>query len=361
MNTWDTYFTPARLSQQLVDQLDHVRPTTILDICAGEGNLLRAAGSKWPNAHLLGNDLYRYAPKGFDIEWSRRDGRRLAHDLYCDGWAADLVVANPPFGRGRSIGELDARLSPETRRLLAFPRIEYGMTVASSLLVGPRGTLATLVPDSMVRGSAFQALREWLAERFAAFSVVVLDRQKFGRRDLGVSILIAHRVRPTKIQREFMEPSEFARKPRGSTERKFDEVVVVRGIVTSSELTSRGSVDVVHCGGSDARNAYELRRTTVAVAKKVPRQLWVRRGDLVVCRVGRNAGAASVYRRNEPAIASDCVLRVRAKVSAKQRTLQERVMDGTFRRLTMPMAHGLGARFVTKSDVQAIVENFMCE
>src|SRR5690606_35240419 len=121
--------------------------------------------------------------------------------------------------------------------------------VASALLVGPRGTLATLVPDSMVRGSSYQALRAWLASKFRAFQVIRLGRQMFGRRDLGAAFLIAHRLRPKKKLPGLVDIDAFAQGATTST--RPHAASVLRGLITTADFNARGSIAVLHCNRLD--------------------------------------------------------------------------------------------------------------
>lgn len=353
--SWDTYFTPPELSKSLLASVSMRPPRVVVDICAGHGNLLNAARARWPEVGLIGNDLYRNRPhKLKNTEWHRRDGRRLAREMFRSGAEIDLVVGNPPFGRCRTPRFVAGDDCDDLNRLLHAPRIECGMVVASALLVGPHGTLATLVPDSMVRGPSHRSLRAWLAGRFQAFQVIRLGRQMFGRRDLGVAFLIAHRVRPKGDLPGLVGTDSFAQ---GSPiDTHAHAASVVRGIITTADFNERGSAAVLHCNRQDRDCAYQVQHTTADSGRSVPNEHWVRKGDIVVCRVGRNAGVATVYRKHEPALISDCVFRVVASEAALHRVLQAHATDGTLTALLTRHAHGLGAQFVTKADVTTVLD-----
>jgi hypothetical protein len=353
---WDSYFTPPELSRSLLASVSTRPPRVVVDICAGHGNLLRAARARWPEVGLVGNDLYRDRPKKLQgMEWHRRDGRHFAREMFQSGLEIDLVVGNPPFGRSRIPRLVSGADEVDLNRLLRSPRIECGMVVASALLVGPRGTLATLVPDSMVRGSSYHPLRSWLAGRFEAFQVIRLGRQMFGRRDLGVAFLIAHRIRPKRELPGLLGTDAFAHAAVTGSQPHAD--FVARGVITTADFNARGSAAVLHCNRQDRGCAYQVQHTTADNARSVPNEHWVAKGDIIVCRVGRNAGVATVYQEREPALVSDCVFRVFASKPERHQVLQARASDGTLTGLLTRHAHGLGAQFVCKSDVTRVLDS----
>lgn len=353
MTDWLTYFTPTDLSEALLRKVRLREPESIVDICAGRGNLLNAAARRWPSARLMGNDLYREQPDDIGvIRWSRREGRGFAQDMRASGGQVDLVVANPPFGKARPLADVDRDLPPEVQRLLRSPRIECGMTVASALLVGPHGTLATIVPESLVHGPSYRRLREWLGSVFADVEVIQLARQKFGRRDLGVAFLIARRrLRTRKGPLPIASP--FLDGGRPSPARGPVRIKITRGVLTSAALTRAGGAMVVHYGDHANGSAYRVRSTSLASARAIPAESLVQPGDVLVCRVGRYAGVASIYSGTEPAALTDCVLRVRGANENIRRALRKAVRAGLITKFAQQAVHGLGARFITQADLAA--------
>jgi putative N6-adenine-specific DNA methylase/tRNA (guanine6-N2)-methyltransferase len=107
-------------------QLAHLdkAPARVLDPFCGSGTILWEAGALWPNAALRGNDWNDETLAGARnnadaqsmtdrVTFSESDVWYLAETL--DGWQADLIVTNPPFGV-RLASSMDFR--PFYRRVL---------------------------------------------------------------------------------------------------------------------------------------------------------------------------------------------------------------------------------------------------
>jgi hypothetical protein len=358
MRKWQTYFTPKRLADDLIDRIYVSTPRHIGDICAGSGNLLTAAASRWPAARLWGNDLYRSAPTHLELAWSRRDGRLHAQSLREQGKSFDLIVGNPPFGQFRRPSRVSSDVPSDVGKLLTHPRIEIGMTAASALLVRRSGVLATLVPDSVVAGPVAKALREWMGTMFHWFDVIPLHRQRFGRRDLGVTLIVAYRTAQQPPGSSVIDAHAFANGPKGpgrSWQLSPLPVTITRGSLSTADLSARGSVSILHCGSDRLRSSYCERRTTISAARRA--RQWANAGDVLICRVGKGAGMASIYRGPRPTPITDCLFVVRAGNHLNHRRLQEVTRNGTLARLMRDSTHGLGARFVTREAVLSAIEH----
>jgi len=102
----------------------HEAPDRLLDPFCGSGTILWEAGALWPNTALRGNDWNEDTlagarnnaeaqSMGDRVTLSESDIWYLAETL--DGWQADLIVTNPPFGV-RLASSMDFR--PFYRRVL---------------------------------------------------------------------------------------------------------------------------------------------------------------------------------------------------------------------------------------------------
>lgn len=89
------------------DSSDSDPPTRVLDPFCGSGTILWEAGALWPDAALRGNDWKEETLAGArnnaeaqaltdHVTFFESDVWTLAETM--DGWQADLIVTNPPFG-----------------------------------------------------------------------------------------------------------------------------------------------------------------------------------------------------------------------------------------------------------------------
>ena len=125
----DSFYTPRVLAEQLVAFSCKRNVRSVADFCVGDGELLRAAEKKWPDANYVATDM---SPKAlvkvrskhpdwvvgqcnFLKEQSRRQCKALAR---FEG-KIDYVLLNPPFScRGG------------TRHNVSLDGVEYKCTTA---------------------------------------------------------------------------------------------------------------------------------------------------------------------------------------------------------------------------------------
>lgn len=347
-SNWNKYFTPKQLSQQLVDNIKNFCPTSIVDICAGSGNLLLAGQTRWPNAKLEGNDLYKDNNNSFAL-WYKEDGRRFALNKIKEQQYFDLVVGNPPFGYCLSnpfISNLFKSDCDDTDLLLRSPKMECSMTAASALLVSDCGVLAAIVPETLVFGESYQPLRKWLSKRFKRFEIKRVKRGDFCNKDLGLAFFTAYK----KDFSEGCSPEEFIHAKSIIEQPIASNVEIVRGRLISSQISKRGGIPVLHCGGELSENGYTLRKCHNSIISK-REHLWVQSGDIIVSRVGKAAGIAGVYTGQNPAVVSDCLYRFKFHDKHLYQLVRSLIESGEFNKNAHAISKGLGAQYITKCDL----------
>jgi tRNA1(Val) A37 N6-methylase TrmN6 len=103
----DSYYTPEILANQLVNYVQKENISTVVDFCVGEGELLRAAFKRWPNAKYFGIDISDKAiskVKKNHSNWIlskcdflKPDSRYKTTVIKKNKKGFDLVLLNPPF------------------------------------------------------------------------------------------------------------------------------------------------------------------------------------------------------------------------------------------------------------------------
>lgn len=357
--SWERYFTPSALASALVDwvKLDSA-PSRVLDLCAGSGNLLDAAGQKWPEAILYANDPQLKAEvelagvdrsrqttlDGLDFAVEHVSGRRRGYDV---------VVANPPFGK---LSRLQ-RASSSARWLCdraeqELYRVEALMTLAATfLLKTSSGTLLSIVPSTLVRGDKHRAFRGYLSTRFESIAVRPLRRGSFAELDLSLSFLALSHSRLGTADK--VSSSRFSGE--GPSLAGSFRPDICRGKFRSSELHDDATAALtLHVSGKGSPRSYVSRFSSPSSRRRQVVLPQVRRGDVIVARVGKNAGATSVYWGTQPALFSDCLLRVRVP-SGYKRKVWRIVKSGLLDRELQCVARGLSARFITHADVERAI------
>ena len=95
-----SYYTPAKLADQLVEFLPKKKYESVIDICCGTWNLLSSAKSKYPNAEFYGVDVDESIAKQMfpGAKFVLKDGRFFSEQERKKGKTYDLILSNPPFG-----------------------------------------------------------------------------------------------------------------------------------------------------------------------------------------------------------------------------------------------------------------------
>jgi hypothetical protein len=344
MVRWDTYFTPPDVASVLVNALPDVRPDETLDLCAGGLQLLRAARKRWPATRLIANDLHHAAPARGVVDRNRRDGRLFAIDRFNNKNLVHLALANPPFGRRRAprLPDHVNGLDDETLGILASPRIEWGMLAANALLVKPGGYLGCILPATFRRGSATQPIRDWFHRHFEILTAQRLPVGLSPWRDVWVCLITARR--------------RIVSSKRSNAERRGGlpaGVELTRGSVSTPDFRKRGGLRVIHCAGKRAQG-YTVRRSWCGL-KEQRRIHEVRAGDIVITRVGKQAGRVALY-QGPPGVASDCIFRLRASAKAR-RILVER--QKRIERALRRRRSGTVIRVCSRQDVESVVRSVL--
>lgn len=153
----DQHYTPKALARELIGAVTLDRVGMVGDFAAGDGELLRAAQERWPNAALVATDIDPPTVAGLQKShpgWSTSrcdftNPRSRARTLALRGAVAsfDVIALNPPFSfrggakREVQIGDKVVSCSPPLAFLidaLAYLR-EGGQLVA----ILPHGTLSS--------------------------------------------------------------------------------------------------------------------------------------------------------------------------------------------------------------------------
>ncbi len=193
MSDWAQYYTPPDQSALLMHQLDATCDrnsiSTVVDLGAGQGDLLAAAYGRWPTAQLLGVDIDRC---NVDAIQQRLPAARcvkadalkfdLPKRLMLEEGSIDLAVANPPYGQLevnahalkvlKQVGLDDAVSEKRIRREVVF--------LAQNLrLLRHGGALVAIVPQGLGTATHFAQLRAALMQRHGLYKAVELPTRTF--------------------------------------------------------------------------------------------------------------------------------------------------------------------------------------
>lgn len=377
---WEKYYTPKNVAQVMVDLIDYKDPKSAIDICAGSWNLLQEASNKWIGIPLFGIDTDKgssfHAPLHATSIFHHMDGRQFALDCLKKERKFSVVLANPPFGKSiEKEKELFLGLpGSETLSIRALTRIESTMILANLSLIEENGYLGVIVPSTLVDGNWAQCLRLYISKWFQVCSIIKLPDNIFGR-DISTSMLIIRNQRPNKnrytksINAEVAindlifkseKDIEYDSIRQGKWTRIFNptfrepDLEIYRGGVSSSLLQKKGKGVVLHSTdvaqirlsswtGTRYLDNYEVTYSKVRNVKK---------GDIVVIRVGRNCGKAALINFSHELPASDCIIILRQANHDKQKRLWSFLNSDEFHRDLCELRKGVSTFYLTANSLK---------
>ncbi len=195
----EQFFTNEHMSRLIASNLKAKQPKTVIDVGAGEGALLGAIKNRWKSARLLGVDIdprVRKAQSVSHIESILGDG--LDHKL--PGLIAttyghiDLAVSNPPYTaiRGNKSTELilkDAGLFDAIGKSKNYPA-ELVFLAQNLRILKNEGALAIILPSGIINSDRWIKLRGLLCRSHRLTTVIELPDKIFEKTEAKTYALI---------------------------------------------------------------------------------------------------------------------------------------------------------------------------
>ncbi|MDO5533133.1 MAG: N-6 DNA methylase [Propionibacteriaceae bacterium] len=205
------FFTPPEVTSFLARWAIRSPEDRVLEPSSGDGAILAAAGQRLrelgSRMPLQGHELHESS-----AEISRARMRSLGYpvDVQVGDFLAtptaprfDAVVGNPPYvryqgftGEARTAG-LAAALAQGVR-LSRLSSSWAPFVIHASAHLTPTGRMALVLPAELLSSNYAQGVRDYLLERFAHVSVVLIDRQVFPGVQTEALLLLAEGTGGTK-------------------------------------------------------------------------------------------------------------------------------------------------------------------
>lgn len=311
----DRFYTPTSIANLLAGAVESL-PGSVADFAAGEGALLDAAFSRWPNARLFASDINSTAVAGLATRYPCIEVQcaDFLSAFPFSGTLFDLVLLNPPFScRGNErlagrVGNMDVQCS----RAMAFVcrALDY---------LSERGELLCILPASCLSSEKDAAARAAIS---AAYGVDVIDARvnaPFDKCSVLVSLIRIGRQVSSNRQWRLRDAQQAERRAhiRGN-------IILGRGSTpvhkTRLEAVTTGSIFV---------HTTDLRGGHLSVSR-----VWSARGAdllgesaILFPRVGRPSKSKVVIAHNETLVLSDCLFFVKAKNEAALETLHRLIIS----------------------------------
>jgi hypothetical protein len=377
MKDYSFFYTPKELSRLLIDECGIRIPNNIIDICAGSWNLLNAAHEKWPDAKITGVDIDKRSDKSII-----QDGRAYTNEMLIRGQFFDLVVANPPFSYEKPGSKLIEMIYRNVQDNFQFngyilSRLESTMMLFNSFLVKNEGVLASIVPTSMINSETQEKLRIYLSRHFSIVKIIMLPSNAFNGRDINTSIIILKKQlqkKPTKVYEGVYLNEKYTThllgeistvtvkkgiwnlmKNQKKTKKRFN-YNIVRNKISSSEMKGNQiGHHVIHSSSISDEGYVDCDK--LGKIRKLPGTYYLtNNGDVVIVRVGRNAGRCALITDGQSNIlTSDCVFLIKTDGVETGKYLVEKLSIVNFSLIKK----GVAARYITMSDIDKLISDLV--
>ncbi|MDQ2784505.1 MAG: class I SAM-dependent methyltransferase [Chloroflexota bacterium] len=214
------YYTPALVADFLARWAIQRPETTILEPSCGDGNLSVAAAYRLLS---LGSPPAQVTNQLTSVELDSEEAEKAAQRLralgvgithmpviaadffaYCQEmlWSNeqfDVVIGNPPFIRYQHFDERYRKIAFQIMRSAGMKptnltNIWVPFVVASTLLLRDDGKLAMVIPAELLQVGYTAELRRFLADHFAAITIVTFRKLLFDGAQQEIVLLLASRV-----------------------------------------------------------------------------------------------------------------------------------------------------------------------
>lgn len=348
---YSKFYTPPPIASLLVRKVDVPYPDTVIDICCGSCNLLRAAKKRWKNAKLVGVDINMHISS--DVNFTQMDGRKFAIE---NAKQYPLVLANPPFDFMKTSSEFPL-LYQGVFSSYHTKRLENEMLLANLLLLQENGTLVIILPSTFVEAESNTTIRSLVGKKYYVREIIKLPEETFGASNINSYALIIKNSSPpkkiTKYSSVILENEQFSFMNKhlipqkdiqagrwcniySTTNETFD---IRRGNVSSQMFCDKGTA-ILHTAKKSEKWKPSLRYCAVSGENLV----YAETGDIIVSRIGKSAGQWCIYRGGKILI-SDCLYRIKDPTGEIFNRLQGHEYD-------LPQK-GVATRYITINDFKS--------
>lgn len=311
----DVFYTPDSLARSMVRSLPKgFTPSKVADFTAGEGSLLEAAATLWPDAAIYANDVCSRTARKLraqEPQWSvscvdfvSERSRAQSQFGQLKG-AFDLILLNPPFSqRGMKPTSWPGMPEVTTGQAALFLYIALGY-------LAPSGYLLAILPDGCL--SSTRDRKGWLALA-ATYDIKVISnnpRNSFRGVSARTSIVRIKKKAPQKQMRTSSQSSAITL-----------STAVIRGTYQMHSIKdSRRGITLVHTS--------ELRQGAVINSeRRIMAEKTIRGPALLFPRVGHvTPEKVCVLEASREVALSDCVLGIQCISTEQASELRTRLLN----------------------------------
>ena len=369
-----SYYTPIELAECILKLLPNVEVNTVIDICCGSWNLLKAAEKKYSDILITGVDIDS-ASRGHKIkgaDFFTEDGREFALNKKKVGQTYDLILSNPPFGylreERRKYNDKDF-VDKECYSGLINKRYEGEMTQANMFLAHDKSIFLFILPNTFVEGESFRKARCQIAIDYKICGIVRLPLDTFEKGKINTFAIIMKKGKSSNLCTDLYDAKKddewkilkigemsFGDIIKGDWWLKVEplnnekKISIYRGNLSSNDFVKSG--DMVFHNASKAVGETWKPSVRYYDSKKICSKIVkAHTGDILVNRVGKGTGYWCQNTVSDIAV-SDCIIVVKDIFGdLVERFIKNSTVDG---RLKIPI-RGVATPYLTAQDIKRII------
>jgi type I restriction enzyme M protein len=349
MKSQAAFYTPSKIADILIRQINYNTIETAIDICCGSCNLLYAAKKRWPIAKLTGVDIVPHNSRGIKCICS--DGREYALN---QRGKYPLVLANPPFALLNKKGEFSELYNGEYSKY-STSRLEIEMLLANLRLLNNDGLLVIILPNTFVESERNGKLRSILAQSYHVQKIIHLPNDTFGSAGIkSYALFISKKIKShcfTKYH-EITSLKNVLNITKGiiieqhniragqwlsQEDTKIPKEINIQRGKTSSQMFIDDGIPILHTSKANDNWVPSVRY----IEREPENSVCIENGDIVVSRIGKSAGLWTVY-NGEKKIISDCLYCLKDPLGDIHKKIKGRKYDSIIR--------GVVTQYITQKD-----------
>ncbi len=389
MDTLGRYYTEPAFSDLLVNNIFASNPSTILELGAGGGGLLRSAHKKWEQASLIAADIDKKSISKISrelpfVKIHHLDSLHpnLSSELKIKVGSIDVAICNPPYlkipkdEKYNSLFELSKLDDCKELRMITSDIVFLAQNLS---LIKEKGELGIILPDSLLTGYDFLNLRKSIIENHSISSVIELPEKIFAKTEALTHILILRKGEETNaevslckadfrgnctdqisiksdslIERMDFKFHKYRKKTKPKNLNKSVKLsdlnpVIKRGKFSHAELKSK---DLPYIHTTTLVDKKPNLRFTSKLSKDFPGNVKTQSGDILLARVGRGCIGKVSMVKSGAVLISDCIYKIR--VPQEYRTMVfEALASKRGEEWLKAMGHGVCAKVISKKDLES--------
>lgn len=375
------FYTNANLSLVLANKILKSNPNKIFDLGAGEGALLEPfmeQGKYILAVDIDSNNCNRLSLKNVHVENFDSIQKNNIDKIIDKHSYFDACVINPPF-RLMEVGknEVDILNDFGLGSYIHYKKIpsEIIFLINALRLLKVGGVCAAILPDRIVTSLRWKSFREILSNRFFLEEVVSIPEKSFAKTEAVAHVLILNKklaCKKTKLscinndasilvsKENVVKRSDFGFYINNEV---FDVLLdgkyhVYRGRLTLEDL-KRTKKKYIHTNNIDFIGSINFLERENFESKcmennKITNYKLVRRGDIVLARVGTRVIGKVNIARASGYLPSDCIIVIRSNDWVSMLKIFRVFKSGKLSRYIKENAKGVAAKYITINDLKDI-------